>query len=78
MREKIRDIVSRHGKLRVPMERLDDAADLFSNGMDSLAVVDVMLSIEETFGLEFPDTLLNRGSFSTIASLESAVLSVSR
>ena len=78
MREKIRDIVSRHGKLRVPMERLDDGADLFSNGMDSLAVVDVMLSIEETFGLEFPDTLLNRSSFSTIASLEHAVLSVSR
>ena len=47
--------------------------DLFSAGLDSLAVVNIMLAIEDMFEVEFRDDLLNRASFSSIAALENAV-----
>jgi acyl carrier protein len=76
MLDELRQIVSTHGKLLVPIQTLGDNADLFAAGMDSLAVVNVMMSIEERFGVELPDSLLNRQTFSSIAALGVAVQSV--
>ena len=73
MRSELREIVVTHGKLVKPLAALGDEGDLFSAGLDSLAVVNVMLAIEDSFGIEFPDALLNRQSFSSIAALERAV-----
>ncbi len=76
MRDELREIIAAHGKLSTPIDQLGDDADLFAAGMDSLAVVNVMLSIEERFGLELPDAMLNRRSFASISALEGALRSV--
>jgi acyl carrier protein len=75
MKNELRTIVENYGKLSKPMAVITDDADLFAAGLDSLAVVNVMLAIEETFDVEFRDDLLNRASFSSISALEHAVLS---
>jgi acyl carrier protein len=75
MRNELRSIVETHGKLSRPIAMITDEADLFAVGLDSLAVVNVMLAIEETFEVEFREDLLNRASFSSIAALEHAVRS---
>ena len=73
MRDELRSIVAEHGQLSVPIQRVGDDEDLFAAGMDSLAVVDIMLAIEERFGIEVPDTLLNRKTFASIAALDRAL-----
>ncbi len=41
--------------------------------MSSHGSVQLMLALEDTFDIEFPDNLLNRKSFSTIAMIEQVV-----
>ena len=73
MNQDIRAILANSGRLAVPIDSLDDDADLFAAGLDSLAIVNVLMSIEETFEVEFPEHLLSRKSFSSIANLSRAV-----
>jgi acyl carrier protein len=72
----VRAILARHGRLSVPADRLDDASDLHSAGLTSLATVGLMLALEECFEIEFPDALLSRKTFSSIDSLSAAVESL--
>jgi acyl carrier protein len=53
--------------------RLADDADLFAAGLDSLAIVNVLMSIEENFDIELPDELLSRRSFSSISTIARVV-----
>ena len=76
MQDKIRTILARCGRLSVPVEQLADDSNLYDAGLSSLATVNVMLAIEETFDVEFPDVLLNRRSFSSIAALSDVVASL--
>lgn len=69
----IRAILANSGRLAVPVDTLEDDADLFAAGLDSLAIVNVLMSIEETFDIEFPEHLLSRKSFSSIRNLSRAV-----
>ena len=65
----LRDVLARHGRLSVPVERIGLHDDLHEAGLTSLATVDVMLAIETAFDIEIPDRLLNRQSFGSIARL---------
>ena len=73
MQDKIRDILAETGRLAVSVESLDDEADLFAAGLDSLAIVNVLMSIEEQFDIELPDEMLSRRSFSSIATISRVV-----
>ncbi|HUH48810.1 MAG TPA: acyl carrier protein [Mycoplana sp.] len=73
MTEKIRELLAKHGGLSVAVDQIADDADLYAAGMSSFASVQIMLAIEEAFDLEFPDTLLNRKSFQSIAAITRAV-----
>jgi acyl carrier protein len=73
MQDDIREILAQNGRLAVPIESLDDEADLFAAGLDSLAIVNVLMSIEERFDIELPDEMLSRRSFSSIATLKRVV-----
>ena len=53
MIEQIRNLVSVHGRLRVPLDTLDDRDSLWANGLASFAAVQLMLALEETFDIEF-------------------------
>jgi acyl carrier protein len=69
----IRRILKEHGRLAVDADALPDAADLYQAGMTSHASVNVMLALEGEFDVEFPDQMLRRGVFESIASIRTAV-----
>ena len=73
MDNELRVILQSCGGLSVPVDRLDDSADLYVAGLSSLATVNVMLAIEQKFAIEIPDELLTRRTFQTLASLRSTV-----
>lgn len=76
MNTKIRELLAKLGNLPVAVDQLSDDADLYSVGLSSFASVQLMLGIEDAFDLEFPDNLLNRKSFSSIAAIQYTVESI--
>jgi acyl carrier protein len=72
-RQRVRDILSRHGRLQTPVDGLDDSTDLYNAGLTSLATVGLMLAIEDEFGVEFPDGMLGRKTFRSIEAIAEAV-----
>ncbi len=73
MTDAIRRILSEHGRLPVDADSLSDTADLYQAGMTSHASVNVMLALEDAFDVEFPDRMLKRSVFESIAAIESAL-----
>jgi acyl carrier protein len=73
MNDQIRHIIAAHGRMPVDAYALDDHADLYRAGMSSHASVNVMLALEGKFDIEFPDRMLKRGVFESIASIKRAV-----
>ncbi|WP_105430537.1 acyl carrier protein [Neorhizobium sp. T6_25] len=73
MNETIRELLTRIGGLPVAVTELEDGADLYAAGLSSFASVQLMLGLEEAFDIEFPDSLLNRKSFASIAAIEQTV-----
>jgi acyl carrier protein len=73
MTEQIRQIIAEHGRLPVGVEDLPTGADLYQAGMSSHASVNVMLALEDRFDIEFPDRMLKRSVFESIASIEAAL-----
>ena len=61
------------GIWRSTCDSLADDADLYQAGMTSHASVNVMLALEDNFDIEFPDAMLNRGVFESIASIDAAL-----
>lgn len=73
MKATIREILAKHGRLPVAVETLGDDADLHSAGLTSFGSVEVMMALEDAFGVEFPDRMLNRRNFSSVSAIEAAV-----
>ncbi|HWH96319.1 MAG TPA: acyl carrier protein [Baekduia sp.] len=69
----VRDIVKEHGRLAVDVESLSDDDSLYEAGMTSHASVNVMLALEDAFDVEFPDEMLKRSVFESVASISSAL-----
>ncbi len=70
---RIRRVLSDHARLPVDVESLDDHADLFAAGMTSHASVNLMLALEDAFDIEFPDRMLTRSVFESIAGITAAI-----
>jgi acyl carrier protein len=69
----IREILKDHARLPVDVDELPIDSDLYQCGMTSHASINVMLALENAFDVEFPDHLLKRSVFASIASIESAL-----
>ncbi|MCW3000778.1 MAG: acyl carrier protein [Conexibacter sp.] len=69
----VREIVQEHGRLAVDIGSLSDDASLYEAGMTSHASVNVMLALEDAFDVEFPDELLKRSVFESIAAITAAL-----
>jgi acyl carrier protein len=69
MIDKIRNILKEHGRLNKDATTLDANADLYQAGMTSHASVNVMLALEGEFEVEFPDHMLKRSVFESIAAI---------
>lgn len=73
MDEQIRKVLAEHARLPVDVTKLDDHADLFQAGMTSHASVNVMLALEEAFDVEFPERMLRKTTFESIAAMRFAL-----
>lgn len=49
-----------------PLEPGDDLAGL---GLDSMSIVQLLADIEDSYGIELPDDILNEATFATVGSL---------
>lgn len=72
----IRGVLQEHGRLAVDISSIGDADDLYESGLTSHASVNVMLALEDAFDLEFPDELLRKGTFESVAAIRSAIESL--
>jgi acyl carrier protein len=73
MRDQLREIVKEHGRLAVDVHALSDDADLYEAGLSSHASVNLMLALENHFDVEFPERMLRRRTFESIAAIQSAI-----
>lgn len=71
--EEIRAVLKAHGRLAADVDGLADESNLFLAGMTSLSSVNVMLGLEAAFDVEFPDRMLRRDVFESIAAIQGAV-----
>ena len=76
MDETIRLVLAEHGRLATDPGSIDEHADLFDAGMTSHASVNVMLALEEAFDFEFPESMLKKSTFESIAAIRAGVLEV--
>ncbi len=76
MKDRIRTLIKEHGGLGLKLEEIGDSTDLYRAGMTSYASVVLMISLENEFGVEFPDGLLSRDVFESIDSIAGAIESV--
>lgn len=73
MVDRIRAVLAEQGRLAVDADELDPQASLYDAGMTSHASVNVMLGLEDAFDVEFPDRMLRREVFESIAAIEAAL-----
>ncbi|MFM2278918.1 MAG: hypothetical protein RLZZ444_1149 [Pseudomonadota bacterium] len=69
MEKIIRDIVAKSGQLPISIDDIRNDDNLFDLGLASFACVQIMIGIEDTLSIEFPDELLNRQTFQTIGAM---------
>lgn len=73
MQEQIRSILQLHGNLGADATSLAPETSLHQAGLTSHATVNLMLALEEHFGVEFPERMLRRRVFDSIATIEAAL-----
>lgn len=73
MIEQIRSLLSQRSILPCDVASLSDDANLYDAGLSSFGSVQMMLAIEEAFDIEFPEAMLTRRTFSSIAAIAAAV-----
>ena len=71
--DRVREIVAAHTRLAVDVATLADSDDLYSAGLTSHASVNLMLALEDGFDIEFPERLLRRQTFESIAAISAAI-----
>jgi acyl carrier protein len=73
MDEKIRAILTDYGQLPVSVDTLRQEDNLYEAGMTSHASVNVMLALEDEFEVEFPEEMLRKSNFESIAAIRTAI-----
>lgn len=68
------NIINSSGKLEITADQLD--RDLTELGMDSIAFIQIIVSLEETFGCEIPDSKLLFSEMNTICKITSVIQSL--
>jgi acyl carrier protein len=69
----IRQVLRDHGRLQSDALAIDANADLYNAGLTSHASVNVMLALEGHFDVEFPDRMLKRSVFESVAAIRAAI-----
>jgi acyl carrier protein len=69
----IRSLLAEHARLGVDVATLAPTDDLYAAGMTSHASVTVMLACEDEWDIEFPQQLLKKSTFASIANIRGAL-----
>lgn len=69
MNDAIYRLLAEHGRLPVDATSIGQDQDLYTAGLTSFAAVQLMLALEEEFDVEFPERMLNRRSFQSVAAI---------
>lgn len=77
MDDRIRDVIETHARLDLDPRTMSEHDDLYAAGMTSHASVNLMLALENEFDVEFPDRMLRRSVFESIASIRLALVELS-
>jgi len=72
----IKEVIETHGRLPVSVHSLSETDDLFTMGLTSHASVNVMLALEDAFDIEFPDALLRKSTFESVAAIRMSLASL--
>jgi acyl carrier protein len=73
MNTEIRELVAAHAHLAVDVGTLADDASLYEAGMTSHSTVNLMLALENSFDIEFPDSMLKRSVFESVNAIAAAL-----
>lgn len=73
MQDRIREVLSAHGRMPVDPRGVDSDDDLYKLGLTSHASVNVMLALEDEFDIEFPDEALKRSTFASVNNIATVV-----
>ena len=73
MEETIRSILGQYGNLPVEVDTIRDEDDLYQVGLTSHASVNVMLALEDEFDIEFPEVMLRKSTFESVAAIRVAL-----
>lgn len=71
--ETVRGVVAQHAHLTQDAAALGTEDSLYAAGMTSHASVNVMLGVEDAFDLEFPEEMLTKETFQSLAAITAAV-----
>ncbi len=71
--DQIRTILDEHARLSVDIGSVADGDDLYAAGMTSHASVTVMLACEDAWDLEFPQHMLKKSTFASVAAIAAAL-----
>jgi acyl carrier protein len=74
--EAVREILTQHGRLSIDVSGIDEESDLYGYGLTSLATVGIMLALEDRFDIEFPESMLSRKTFKSVAAITQAVVNL--
>jgi acyl carrier protein len=78
MIDQVRMLLSGHPMIPLDIAALSDDANLYDAGLTSFASVQMMLALEEEFDMEFPEAMLTRRTFSSLANIADAVAQLTR
>ena len=73
MEDQIRAVLRAHGRIPGDVDSIASGDDLYRAGLTSHASVNVMLALEDTFDVEFPDAMLRKSTFESIGAIEVAL-----
>ncbi|MCC8949232.1 acyl carrier protein [Bradyrhizobium sp. USDA 4501] len=73
MIDRIRALLEQQPMISLDFNTITDDTNLYDAGLTSFATVQVMLALEEEFNIEFPETMLTRRTFSSLANVADAV-----
>jgi acyl carrier protein len=67
--ERVREIIEKALGGRHDFASVTDNDNLYEAGLSSHEAVNLMVALEESFGIEIPDHLISRGSFESINAI---------
>ncbi len=72
----VQEVVDQYAGIPAGGAAIGPETDLYAAGMTSFASVEVMLGLEERFGITFPQNLIQRETFLTMSAMATAVTKI--